>query len=184
MNKKNFFESSIAGINFRGLNFNGSAGLIEGIVKLDPTNEYDDTAIGIYTEDNILLGYIPKSLKKSYNNFNKTNSPLPFIGIIYKFYNDKDELKLAGSISIGENTKELEKMYEQSIYQTRREFEYSEKKINEKYQNILIEQNKSVSKFKTYLYGFLGIILCFSIPPIGIWVLYLSYKQYKKSKLI
>lgn len=44
------------------------------IIKHDPTNEYDDTALGFYLEDDRIIGYVPKKYKPFVELFLKNSS--------------------------------------------------------------------------------------------------------------
>lgn len=61
----------IAGINYRG-NLSAYVGKFKGIMKPEPTNEYDQKAIMIKCEDGKHLGYVPEDETEDVRAFIKT----------------------------------------------------------------------------------------------------------------
>jgi len=57
-------EFSIAGINFRGLT-DDLLGDFDGYLVSDTKNTHDKNAVGVLTEDRVLLGYIPREYNEA-----------------------------------------------------------------------------------------------------------------------
>lgn len=74
----------IAGVEHR----NDTEGAFIGHVCPDPSNPYDENAIGVYRLNGELVGYIPKAEQNDYNNWTDKDD-LPCIGFYTYGYNGK-----------------------------------------------------------------------------------------------
>lgn len=74
----------IAGVEHR----NADEGAFIGHVCPDPSNSYDENAIGVYRLNGELVGYIPKTEQKDYKNWTDKKD-LPCIGFYTYGYNGK-----------------------------------------------------------------------------------------------
>lgn len=73
------YTCKIAGITHHASSYD--IGGFVGVVCSDPTNPYDGSAVGIYSETGKLLGYIPKNELKEFREWT-SRDPLPCIGYI------------------------------------------------------------------------------------------------------
>ena len=133
------YETRIAGIN-HNLSFSDTSfmGLVFGYCMPNPTNKYNPNAIGIYSNRNRKLGYIPDDELEEFGEWCE-NPVTKFVGIIMPFYNDDDEPMLFGRITfvqgaekaVEEKIAELTQEYSQEANEAKKDFDHKTTNIKD-----------------------------------------------------
>lgn len=76
-------EYNIAGINHRGLD-DSALGDFTGTVRCDYDNAYDDTALAVYTDTGLHLGYLPKGQEVLFDEIDAAGGEVPCDGTVGK----------------------------------------------------------------------------------------------------
>ena len=90
------YPVKIAGINYSNdVNDQSKWGLIGGYCMRDTGNKYDKKAIGLYSAEGHLYGYVPSEELADFIEWNK-NRRFPFVGKMMPFVNDNGKPMLKG----------------------------------------------------------------------------------------